>query len=50
MKFEFRSGFVIAVISLCAAVAPMLAQALDYVRSETRRWQPIAKASSARND
>jgi tripartite-type tricarboxylate transporter receptor subunit TctC len=26
------------------------AQTLEYVRSETRRWQPIAKASSARND
>ena len=27
-----------------------LAQTLEYVRSETRRWQPIAKACSARND
>ncbi|MBI2960491.1 MAG: tripartite tricarboxylate transporter substrate binding protein [Betaproteobacteria bacterium] len=26
------------------------AQTLEYVRAETRRWQPIAKASSARND
>lgn len=26
------------------------AQTLEYVRSETRRWQPIARASSARND
>ena len=27
-----------------------VAQTLEYVRSETRRWQPIAKSSSARND
>ena len=27
-----------------------LAQTLDFVRSETRRWQPVAKSSSARND
>ena len=26
------------------------AQTTEYVRSETRRWQPIAKSSSARND
>lgn len=26
------------------------AQTLEYVRSETRRWQPIARTSSARND
>ena len=27
-----------------------VAQTLEYVRAETRRWQPIAKSSSARND
>ena len=27
-----------------------VAQTLEYVRSETRRWQPIARASAARND
>jgi tripartite-type tricarboxylate transporter receptor subunit TctC len=27
-----------------------LSQTLEYVRSETRRWQPIARASAARND
>jgi len=26
------------------------AQTIEYVRNETRRWQPIAKASSARNE
>ena len=26
------------------------AQTVEYVRSETRRWQPIARTSSARND
>ena len=27
-----------------------LAQTLEFVRSETRRWQPVAKASTARNN
>ncbi len=49
MKFEFRSGFVIAAVSLCAAVAPMLAQAQSWPSRPLKLISPYTPGGSTDN-